>query len=143
MITRPMTNATYRIYVVDDDESARRGLGRLLRSAGFKVETFASAQEFLDQDQVGPVALLLLDVRMPGISGLELQKRLTARDSKLPIIFLTAFEDPQARSEALKSGAIAFLQKPVDETTLLEAIKQAPQRNQPEDEGPYGEEAIC
>lgn len=130
MITRPMTNAASRIYVVDDDESARTGLGRLLRSAGFKVETFASAQEFLDQGHLEPVALLVLDVRMPGISGLELQKRLAARGSKLPIIFLTAFEDPQARSEALNSGAVAFLQKPVDEATLLEAVKRASQGRQ-------------
>ena len=70
---------------------------------------------------------ILLDVRMPGIGGLELQKRLAAKSSKLPIIFLTAFEDPRARSEALNAGAIAFLQKPVDEQTLLEAIKVAHQ----------------
>ena len=117
-----------RIYVVDDDESARTGLVRLLRSAGFQVEAFASAQEFLDRTQDDREALLVLDVRMPGIGGLELQKRLAAKSSKLPIIFLTAFEDPRARSEALNSGAIAFLQKPVDEQTLLEAIKVAYQR---------------
>ena len=113
--------------MVDDDESARTGLGRLLRSVGFRVKTFVSAQEFLDHGQVENGALLVLDVRMPGISGLELQKILSARGSKLPIIFLTAFEDPQARSEALKAGSIAFLQKPVDEETLLEAIKRASQ----------------
>ena len=123
-----MTHTTPSIYVVDDDESARTGLGRLLRSVGFRVTTFVSAQEFLDHGQVENGALLVLDVRMPGISGLELQKRLSARGSKLPIIFLTAFEDPQARSEALKAGSIAFLQKPVDEETLLEAIKRASQR---------------
>ena len=123
-----MTHTTPSIYVVDDDESARTGLGRLLRSVGFRVKTFVSAQEFLDHGQVENGALLVLDVRMPGISGLELQKRLSARGSKLPIIFLTAFEDPQARSEALKAGSIAFLQKPVDEETLLEAIKRASQR---------------
>lgn len=142
MITWPMPNATSRIYVVDDDESARTGLGRLLRSAGFRVEAFASAQEFLDHSQVNNGELLVLDVRMPGIGGLELQKRLAARGSKLPIIFLTAFEDPRARSEALKAGAVAFLQKPVDEATLLEAVKQA-QKKQPEDEGHDREEAIC
>ena len=123
-----MSDVTPRIYVVDDDESARTGLGRLLRSVGFRVTTFVSAQEFLDHGQVENGALLVLDVRMPGISGLELQKRLSARGSRLPIIFLTAFEDPQARSEALKAGSIAFLQKPVDEETLLEAIKRASQR---------------
>ena len=122
-----MTHTTPSIYVVDDDESARTGLWRLLRSVGFRVKTFVSAQEFLDHGQVENGALLVLDVRMPGISGLELQKILSARGSKLPIIFLTAFEDPQARSEALKAGSIAFLQKPVDEETLLEAIKRASQ----------------
>ena len=123
-----MTHTTPSIYVVDDDESARTGLWRLLRSVGFRVKTFVSAQEFLDHSRVENGALLVLDVRMPGVSGLELQKILSARGSKLPLIFLTAFEDPQARSEALKAGSIAFLQKPVDEETLLEAIKQASQR---------------
>jgi FixJ family two-component response regulator len=120
-----MTDTAPKIYVVDDDESARTGLGRLLRSVGFEVTTFISAQDFWDHRQVENGALLVLDMRMPGISGLELQKKLSTRDSKLPIIFLTAFEDSQARNEALKAGAIAFLQKPVDEQTLLEAIKRA------------------
>jgi FixJ family two-component response regulator len=93
-----MTSATLRIYVIDDDESARLGLGRLLRSAGFQVKIFGSAQEFLDHG------------------------------NKLPIIFITGFEDPRARDEALKSGAIAFLQKPMDEQTLLDAIQAASQR---------------
>jgi FixJ family two-component response regulator len=125
MIPYPMTHIAPKIYVVDDDESIRTGLGRLLRSVGFRVTTFVSAQDFLEHGQADNGALLVLDVRMPGISGLELQKRLSARSSWLPIIFLTAFEDPQARNEALKAGAIAFLQKPVDEETLLEAIKRS------------------
>ena len=120
-----MTNATLRIYVVDDDESARMGLRRLLRSSGFQVEIFGSAQEFLDHGPVEEGGLIILDVRMPGVNGLELQKRLATKGSKLPIIFITGFEDPLARGEALKSGAIAFLQKPVDEQTLLGAIEAA------------------
>ncbi|HZE21155.1 MAG TPA: response regulator, partial [Desulfobaccales bacterium] len=108
--------------MIDDDESARLGLGRLLRSAGFQVKIFASAQEFLDHGPVEDGALIILDVRMPAIDGLELQKRLAARGSKLPIIFITGFEDPLVRSEALKSGAIAFLQKPVDEQTLFNHV---------------------
>jgi len=123
-----MTGATLRIYVIDDDESARMGLGRLLRSAGFQVKVFASAQEFLDHGPVENGDLIILDVRMPGINGLELQKRLAAKGRKLPIIFITGFEDPLARGEALKSGAIAFLQKPVDEQTLLGAIDAASRR---------------
>jgi two-component system response regulator FixJ len=123
-----MTSASLRIFVIDDDESARMGLWRLLRSAGFQVKVFASAQEFLDHGPVENGGLIILDVRMPGINGLELQKRVAGRNSRLPIIFITGFEDPMARSEALKSGAIAFLQKPVDEQTLLGAIEAAYQR---------------
>ncbi len=120
-----MTKAVSRVYVVDDDASTRQALGRLLKSAGFEVKLYASAQEFLDSGAVEPEAVIILDVRMPGISGLELQKRLTYRGGKLPIIFLTAFEDPQARQEALKHGAVAFLQKPVDEMVLFGAISKA------------------
>jgi FixJ family two-component response regulator len=123
-----MTSATLGIYVIDDDESARIGLGRLLRSAGFQVKIFGSAQEFLDHGPAENERLIILDVRMPGVNGLELQKRLATEGSKLPIIFITGFEDPLARSEALKSGAIAFLQKPVEEQTLLGAIEAASQR---------------
>jgi FixJ family two-component response regulator len=123
-----MSSDTPRVYVIDDDESSRVGLGRLLLSAGFLVKIFASAQEFLDYSQVENGGLIILDVRMPGINGLELQRRLAAKGSTLPIIFITGFEDPMARGEALKAGAIAFLQKPVDEQTLLGAIEAASQR---------------
>ena len=120
-----MTKGVSRVYVVDDDPSSRSGLGRLLKSAGFQVKLFASAQEFLDFDPVAPEAVMILDVRMPGLNGLELQKRMMDRGETLPIIFLTAFEDPQARRVALQRGAVAFLQKPVDEEVLFEAIKEA------------------
>ena len=120
-----MAKGVSRVYVVDDDLSSRSALGRLLKSAGFLAETFASAQEFLDHGPVEPEAVMILDVRMPGISGLELQKRLTASGKTPPIIFLTAFEDSQARRSALQSGAVAFLQKPVDEKVLFEAIQEA------------------
>ena len=120
-----MTKGVSRVYVVDDDLSSRSALGRLLKSAGFPVKLFASAQEFLDFDPVEPEAVMILDLRMPGLNGLELQKRLMDRGETLPIIFLTAFEDPQARRTALQCGAVAFLQKPVDEKVLFEAIKEA------------------
>ena len=120
-----MTKGVSRVYVVDDDPSSRSALGRLLKSAGFQVKLFASAQEFLDFDPVEPEAVMILDVRMPGLNGLELQKRLMDRGETLPIIFLTGFEDPQARRAALQCGAVAFLQKPVDEKVLFEAIKEA------------------
>ncbi len=120
-----MTKAISKVYVVDDDPSARSALGRLLKSAGYEVKLWASAQEFLASGAIEPDAVIILDVRMPGISGLELQKKLTDSGSALPIIFLTAFEDPQARGEALGRGAVAFLQKPVDEQVLFGAIQQA------------------
>ena len=120
-----MTKGVSRVYVVDDDPSSRSALGRLLKSAGFQVKLFASAQEFLDFDPVEPEAVMILGVRMPGLNGLELQKRLMDRGETLPIIFLTAFEDLQARRAALQRGAVAFLQKPVDEKVLFEAIKEA------------------
>jgi two-component system, LuxR family, response regulator FixJ len=120
-----MPKATTRVFVVDDDSSARSGLGRLLKSLGFKVKLFSSAQEFLDSGPVESDAVAIFDLRMPGISGLELQKRLRAAGETLPVIFLTAFEDLRARREALEQGAIAFLQKPVEEKVLLEAIRKA------------------
>jgi len=120
-----MTKAASRVYVVDDDTSSRKALGRLLKSAGFRVRLFTSAQELLDSGPVEAEEMLILDVRMPGINGLELQKLLIAGGKALPIIFLTAFEDPRARSEALKHGAVAFLMKPVDEEVLFEAIRKA------------------
>jgi FixJ family two-component response regulator len=121
-----MTKAASRgVYVVDDDTSSRKALGRLLKSAGFRVKLFHSAQELLDSGPVESEVMLILDVRMPGINGLELQKRLIAGGKALPIIFLTAFEDPRARSEALNHGAAAFLMKPVDEEVLFEAIRKA------------------
>jgi len=120
-----MTKGVSRVYVVDDDPSSRSALGRLLKSAGFQVKLFASAQEFLDFDPVESEAVMILDMRMPGINGLELQKRLMDKGETLPIIFLTAFEDPRVRRAALQCGAVAFLQKPVDEKVLFEAIKEA------------------
>jgi FixJ family two-component response regulator len=120
-----MTKGVSRVYVVDDDLSSRSALGRLLKSASFQVKLFASAQEFLDFDAVEPGAVMILDMRMPGLNGLELQKRLMESGETLPIIFLTAFEDPQARRAAIQRGAVAFLQKPVDEKVLFESIKEA------------------
>jgi FixJ family two-component response regulator len=113
------------VYLVDDDDSARSGLGRLLRSAGFSVAAFASAQDYLASGPFEKPAVLILDVRMPGMSGLELQKRLKETRVGPRIIFLTAFEDPQARAEAIAAGASAFLHKPVDEKVLFAAIEAA------------------
>jgi FixJ family two-component response regulator len=113
------------IFIVDDDNSVRRSLSRLLRAAGFKVKSFDSGHHFLDSYRDGEAACLVLDVRMPKMSGLDLQKRVIESGSKVPIIFITAHEDPELREQAMKAGAIAFLRKPFEEQLLLEAISSA------------------
>ena len=110
------------IFVVDDDESICRSLKRLMRSAGFDVRTFNSAVDFLNQGYKNTTGCLILDVRMPGMNGLELQEKLTSSGSQIPIIVISAHEDSQGREKAVKAGAKAFLQKPFDDQMLLEAI---------------------
>ena len=113
------------ISIVDDDESMREALQSLLRSVGFRAETFASAEQFLQSDQIENTACLILDVRMPGMSGLELQRRLIATQCRIPIVFVTAHGDEEARSRALQEGAVEFLLKPFSEEALLNAIQVA------------------
>ncbi len=114
-----------KIAVVDDDESVRDALRSLLKSVGFKAEAFASAAELLNSGQLLGLACLILDVRMPGMSGIELQDRLTASHDGVPIIFISAHADEEARARALASGAIAFLVKPFSDEALLDAIEVA------------------
>jgi FixJ family two-component response regulator len=111
------------ISVVDDDESVREALESLLRSAGFKVEVFASAEQFLRSDRAREVDCLIVDVRMSGMNGLELQRQLAADGSRVPIIFITAHGDELARAQALRAGAVAFLRKPFSEQALLDAVQ--------------------
>ncbi len=113
-----------RIFVVDDDEAFSRSLARLLRSAGFDVETF-DAQQFLQRDIYTGTSCLLLDVRMPGLTGLDLQQELLKRNILIPIVFLTAHGDTRTGIEAMKSGAVDYLLKPVDEESLFDAIERA------------------
>ena len=113
------------VFVVDDDESVRRALKRLIKVAGFKAKTFGSAREFIDSGHYQSAGVLVLDVRMPGMSGLELQKYLTNSGSDIPIIFITAHDDSQARHMALEANAIDFLKKPFEDQTLLDAIQRA------------------
>lgn len=120
-----MTEKPATVFVVDDDASVRRGLGRLLRAAGHRVETFASAQEFLERDAHDGPACLLLDVRMPGQTGLELRDGLMAAGCDIPIIFMTGHGDIATAAQAMKEGAMDFLTKPFDEETLLDAVAQA------------------
>ena len=116
---------TALISIVDDDESIREAIQSLLRSVGFRAETFASAEQFLQSDQIENTACLILDVRMPGMSGLELQRRLIATQCRIPIVFVTAHGDEEARSRALQEGAVEFLLKPFSEEALLNTIQAA------------------
>jgi len=120
-----MTTAEAVVYVVDDDESVRRGLGRMLRFAGYRTETFASADEFLRQDRGRAPGCLILDVQMPGRNGLELQRLLSADDRPMPVIFLTAHGDIPMTVRAMKAGAADFFPKPFPKDDLLAAIRRA------------------
>ena len=114
-----------RILVVDDDGPVRKALGRLFRGAGYEVELFPSAEEYLKREPAGPPACLVLDMRMPGMGGLALQRAIGGTAKSLPIVFVTGHADEEARAQALAGGAIAVLQKPLDEEILLEAIRRA------------------
>src|SRR5438067_5160546 len=112
------------VYVVDDDASVREALGSLIRSAGLGVETFASAQEFLACPRADVPSCLVLDVQLPGLSGLDLQQELTKADVQIPIIFLTGHGDIPMSVRAIKAGALEFLTKPFDPEDLLDAIQE-------------------
>ena len=114
-----------RIVVVDDDGPVRKALGRLFRGAGYEVELFASAEQYLAQAPVRLPACLVLDMKMPGMGGLELQRAIAGTAKSLPIVFVTGHGDDGARDQALAAGAIAVLHKPIDEGMLLDAIKSA------------------
>lgn len=113
------------ISIVDDDESVRAATKTLLRAVGYYVETFASAELFLDSGVLRETKCLILDVRMPGIDGLELQRRLNAAESRVPIIFVTAHDDKTKRRKAIEAGAVEFFRKPFDANTLVGAIQMA------------------
>ena len=118
-------NGRPRIAIVDDDESVRQGLANLISSVGYEAELYASAEEFLACPEAGEAACLVLDLRMPGMGGLELQRRLATRGGGPPVIIITAHGDDEARAEALAAGAVAFLKKPFKEETILGAISFA------------------
>jgi FixJ family two-component response regulator len=121
------------ISIVDDDDLMRRSTRRLLRSTGFRAEAFASAEEFLTSGEPEETACLILDLRMPGMNGLQLQRHLVEQGSRIPIIFITAQENQEFRREAMQAGAVHFLQKPVREAVLLQVIRSA-LKTPPEDE---------
>src|ERR1044072_4497701 len=117
------------VFVIDDDESIRESLRSLMRSVGLGVETFASAQEFLRSERPDVPACLILDVRMPGLSGLDLQRELADAGIHVPIIFITGHGDIPMSVRAMKAGAVEFLTKPFRDQDLLDAIQQALERD--------------
>jgi len=117
------------VYVVDDDASVRKALSLLLISAGMEVVTFKSAAECLEYELKEKVSCLIIDIKMPKISGLELQQKLTERKIKIPVIFLTAFDSDETRNQIKQAGAAGYFRKPVDDQALLDAILWATSRN--------------
>lgn len=113
------------ISIVDDDESVRDALASLLKSVGYRTEVFASAEDFLHSRPHEETKCVILDIRMPGISGLELQRQLVAAGSRVRIIFVTAHADEEARAQAVSAGAVACLRKPFNEDVLLRAVESA------------------
>ena len=111
------------IYIVDDDQSVRANLARLMRSAGFSARTFASAEEFLASSHTIEVGCLLLDITLPGLSGLQLQAELNKRGVGLPVIALSARDDSETSDMARQLGARCFFRKPVDDQALIDAIQ--------------------
>jgi FixJ family two-component response regulator len=124
-----MSEADAMICVVDDDASMREALQRLLRSVGLQVTTFASAREFLDYRGADVPGCLVLDVRLPGLSGLDLQHELATAQLDLPIIFMTGYGDIPMTVQAMKAGAVEFLTKPFRDQDLLDAIQHALERD--------------
>jgi FixJ family two-component response regulator len=125
-VSRPALPVTPDVFLVDDDPSVRRALARLIKSAGHQVHTFASAREFLGTEAGGEqAACLVLDVRMPGLTGIDLQRQLQILNRNVPIVFITGHGDIPMSVQAMKAGAVDFLPKPVRDTDLLRAIKQA------------------
>jgi Response regulator len=119
------TNTRQLIAVVDDDRSIQSALQDLLESVGLLSECYGSAEEFLVSDQLNQTACLVLDIRMPGMSGLDLQAKLKTEGRRIPIIFITARGDTQTETQAMKAGALGFLSKPFDDEVLLERVRAA------------------
>jgi two-component system response regulator FixJ len=115
-------NSQFYVFIIDDDKSVRKGLARLLRAAGYLVCTYASAIEFLVTIKPNTTGCVVLDVRMPEVSGDELATKIMEHGGNLPIIFLTVDDDPKIKQKAKKMGAVGFFRKPVDGTALLDAI---------------------
>jgi len=125
-----LNKAKKLVCVVDDDQSVRRALGRLFRSAGYAAETFASAEDYLSRELLEGSICLVLDVRMPGLNGLGLQEALETRGACEQIVFITGHGDVSTATRAMKKGAVDFLTKPFNDTELIEAVKRALERSE-------------
>jgi FixJ family two-component response regulator len=123
-VNETLTNGAV-IAIVDDDEPLREALGSVIKAAGLSTRTFASAEDFLACDDYDQLACLILDVRLPGMSGIELQKQLNQINPRLPIVFVTAHGDSSLRDSLIRAGAAAFLSKPVRSDALLKEIRKA------------------
>src|SRR5689334_13181122 len=113
------------VAIVDDDDLMRSALEGLLKAAGLPAQTFASAEEFLNSGQQRQAGCLITDIRMPGMSGLELQARLNAERCRIPIVFITAHGDEKMRMQALRAGAVEFMAKPFDDEALVDSVRAA------------------
>ncbi len=113
------------IYVVDDDESVRKAFKRLLRSVNIDVETFSSAEEFLKSQKPDKNSCIIIDIRMPGLTGFDLQRKLNDQGIGIPVIVISASDDVRIREQARELGAVAFFRKPIDDQALLDAISWA------------------
>jgi len=116
---------TKLVAILDDDDSVRTALQGLLKAVDLPAQAFATAEEFLQSGQQHQIACLIADIRMPGMSGLELQAKLKAERCRIPIIFITAHGDAKMRMQALRAGAVEFLEKPFDDQVLLESVRAA------------------
>jgi FixJ family two-component response regulator len=118
-------NNSQLVAIVDDDRSVQNALKDLMESAGLSARSFGSAEEFLESNQRNQTACLIADIRMPGMSGLELQAKLKAEGSRIPMIFITAHDDAKMKMQAMNAGAVEFLSKPFDDEVLLEKVQAA------------------
>ncbi len=125
----PMSTGTPIVFIVDDDVSVRESLELLIRNQGWQPETFASAQEFLDRPRALVPSCLVLDISLPGLDGLELQKHVAVERTDMPIIFITGYGDVPKTVQAMKAGAVEFLTKPFNDGVLLSAVRQALERS--------------
>ena len=116
---------TPMISIVDDDIAVRNATKTLIRSLGYRAATFSSAEEFLDSNRLQETSCLIADVQMPGLNGIELQDQLAADGRRIPIIFITAFQDDRMRDRAMRSGAISFMSKPYNEANLIVCLDRA------------------